>query len=148
MRHRVVARDKPGLLTAMMRALAGDAQVSFEGDLSRCVFPSELVAANDETAILTRQTMRPRQDFVVLRLESRTVQPILDSVLPDGRLMKDIVHVQIQKGGRLQFGSYDNFDPDCIVTYDGISAEQLNALQESGVIRSWQPVPGAGSKQK
>lgn len=31
----IVARDKPGLLRAMMRALAGDAYISFEGDLHR-----------------------------------------------------------------------------------------------------------------
>ena len=68
----LVARDKPGLLIAMIRELAGNAHVSFEGDLSRCVFPPDLGPDSKETATLKRQTLVPKLDFVVLPLEPPT----------------------------------------------------------------------------
>ncbi|MGH7173881.1 MAG: hypothetical protein ACRELG_26685, partial [Gemmataceae bacterium] len=106
----LVARDKPGLLVSMMRALAGEAHISFEGDLSRCrrlfAVPG---ASTDETEVLHRATIWPMQDFVVLPLEAETIRPILDEVLPEGRVVHDIIHVQIERMGRLEFGAYDNF---------------------------------------
>ena len=47
-------RDKPGLLRVMMNTLAGDAHISFEGDLSRCVFPEHLKPSGDATETLRR----------------------------------------------------------------------------------------------
>lgn len=134
-------RDKPGLLRAMMRALAGDARISFEGDLSRCVFADNLTASADETEALCRQTVVPKQDFVVLPLELDTVQPILDVVLPGRRYLDDIIHIQIERHGQLQFGSYDNFHRECVVCYAGVETTLLDQLKSSGVIRSWQVAP-------
>src|SRR5438552_2787504 len=106
----LVARDKPGLLIAMMRALAGDAHISFEGDLSRCRELFDLPGASmQETEVLRRQTLYPVQDLVVLPLEPDGIRAILDAVLPEGRVVHDIVHVQIETAGRLEFGAYDNF---------------------------------------
>jgi hypothetical protein len=145
-RYWIVARDKPGLLVAMMRALAGNAHVSFEGELSRCVFPPALGPDARQTPVLKRQTVTPELDFVVLPLEPHSVQPILDVVLPDRRFMDDINHIQIEKNGILQFGSYDNFHPECIVCFLGVGQELLNRLRESGVIRSW-TLPHEGAQR-
>lgn len=146
-RYWTVARDKPGLLIAMMRHLAGGAHISFEGDLSRCVFPPSLSPSLDETPALRRQTLVPRQDFVVLSLTPESVSPILDVVLRDSRHLADIIHIQIEKAGQLQFGSYDKFDERCIVGFSpGVTPELLNQLQLSGVIRSWS-VPHEGAQR-
>ena len=75
-RYWPVARDKPGLLVAMMRHLAGDAHISFEGDVSRCSFASSLNPSGEETPALRRLTAYPRQDFVVLPLTPESVAPI------------------------------------------------------------------------
>jgi hypothetical protein len=137
-RYWPIARDKPGLLVAMMRALAGDAHISFEGDLSRCVFPAALNPSGEETVALRRHTASPRQDFVVLNLSPESVRPILDVVLPDRRYLADVIHIQIERGGELQFGSYDQFHAECIVGFPpGVTPELLDRLQSSGVIRSW-----------
>jgi hypothetical protein len=81
---------------------------------------------------------------VVLPLEQDTVQPILDVVLPDRRFMDDIVHIQIEKKGRLEFGAYDNFHSECIVCFLGVSTDLLDKLRTNGVIRSWTtPYEGA-----
>jgi hypothetical protein len=143
-RYWIVARNKPGLLIAMMRALAGDAHIAFEGDLSRCALPPALGPDPSETSTLRRHTLLPRQDFVVLPLEDDTVRSILDAVLPDRRFMDDIVHIQIEKNGRLEFGSYDNFHPECIVCFLGVSTDLLDRLRGNGIIRSWTaPYKGA-----
>jgi hypothetical protein len=98
--HRLVARDKAGLLIAMMKELVGNAHISFEVNLSRCEFPPQLDCSDRETEILRRQTMLPMQDFVVLPLESETIQPFLNTVLPGSRFMKDIIHVPDRKKRR------------------------------------------------
>ncbi len=133
----IVARDKPGLLIAMMRHLAGDAHISFEGDLSNCAFPSDLAPSAEETPALQRAAKSRRQDFVVLPLTPDTIRPILDVILPQNRFMKDICHIQIERAGKLEFGSYDNFHPDSIVCSLRVPVELLATLQHKGVIRSW-----------
>jgi hypothetical protein len=143
-RYWLVARDKLGLLTHMMRFLAGNARISFEGNLSRCEFPQTITTSSEEVSILTRQTIWPRQDFVILALEHDTIRPILDVVLPDKRYVEDIVHIQIEKCGQLQFGSYDQFHHECIVCFLGVSSKFLDELQGRGILKSWTtPYEGA-----
>jgi hypothetical protein len=139
--YRLVARDKAGLLIAMMKALAGHALISFEGDLSRCGFPPELDRSERETESLRRNTILPVQDFIVLPLEPETIQPILGTVLPDSRFMKDVIHIQIEKDGVLQFGAYDNFHRDCVGCGPGVPHELLERLRVSGVLRSYEADP-------
>jgi hypothetical protein len=137
----LVPRDKAALLIAMMKALAGNAHISFEGNLSRCEFPPELHRSVEETATLRRGTIAPVQDFVVLPLEQETIRPILDTVLPDSRFMNDVIHVQIEKGGTLQFWAYDNFHPDCVGCGPDVPRQLLEQLRLSGVLRSYQTHP-------
>src|SRR5215475_15660957 len=60
-RYWLVARDKPALLMHTMRFLAGDAHISFEGDLSRCDFPASIPCIADQQSILRRRTAYPLQ---------------------------------------------------------------------------------------
>ena len=49
-----------------------------------------------------------------------------------------IIHVQIEKGGQLVFGAYDNFHADCVtVNNDAIPPSFLEGLKNKGVIRSY-----------
>lgn len=134
-------RDETALLRAMMQALAGDAHISFEGNLSRCTFADSLEPSGDETEALRRQTFRPELDFVVLPLRPEGVEPILAVVLPERRFQDDIIHIQIERRGELQFGSYDNFHPDCVVCCEGVETSLLDRLKSSGVIQSWEVAP-------
>jgi hypothetical protein len=70
-------RDKRRFLAAALAELAGDAQVSFEGDLSMTSLSDVPGASNDETQVLKRGTLWPKQDFVVLPLEAEMVGPIM-----------------------------------------------------------------------
>lgn len=126
-------RDKRRFLIALLTELAGDAYVSFEGELS-CVAVSRLPGASgEETSILKRNTLWPRQDFVVLPLESDNVQAI--GIAIGGTLPKAIIHIQIEKSGRLELGVYDNFGG--IVFGPALTPAFLSGLQSDGVIAPW-----------
>jgi hypothetical protein len=139
----LVARDKPGLFVAMLRALVGDAAyVSFEGDLSRCTELFSLFGAtSQESDTLKRKTVYPLQDFVIVPMESASIHSILEIVLPEARIVHDIIHVQIEKDGRLAFGAYDNFHKDCIVAWSELPLDLLADLRTSGVLRSYEFAP-------
>ena len=85
-RYWLNARDKPGLFVAITKALAGNAYISFEGDLSSCALaeiPGASVLGSDK---LKRNTVSPLH-FVIVPLEADTIAPILASVLPQGRVV-------------------------------------------------------------
>jgi hypothetical protein len=136
---RIVARDKPGLLIAMMRALAGDAAyISFEGDL-HAIDWTGLSGVEEGKTSLRRQTSTPKLDFVILPLTAETQTSIWDAVSKVDHLADDgIIHTQIEQEGRLAFGAYDNFHARCITASDAISLSLLEDLKSSGVIRSYE----------
>ncbi len=119
-----------------MVELAGNACMSLEGDLSHCRFVDDLVLTRDETATLKRNTLAPKLDFVVLRLTKETVDPIFRQVTAAG-LKRAIIHVQIERGGVLEFGAYDHFGPECVVTGPGISLALLDELTATNVLRDF-----------
>jgi hypothetical protein len=135
--------DKLGFLRRLMDALAGDGRMSLEGDLSRCNFADDVVLSREEVGVLKRNTLYPRQDFVVLRLEPDTVAAIFKQVMTAG-LSRAIIHVQIERAGVLQLGAYDNFHPQSVVTGQGVSAMLLSELMSEGVVRSFAGVVADG----
>src|SRR5690349_10737106 len=121
-----VVKDKTRLLTAVMHALAGNAHISFEGDLSGlqlCLLPGR---STDETAALKRSTSWPQQDFVVLPLEPSAVPSIVKSI--GGTIPNRILHVQIAKNGHLEFAAYDNFRPGCVVLGAAVGTDLFEHL--------------------
>jgi hypothetical protein len=126
-----------------MRNFSGG-QMSLEGDLSKCKFTDEVVVARDEIGVLKRNTLYPRQDFVVLRLAPESVAPIFKEVLAAG-LARAIIHVQIEHGGVLQLGAYDDFHPDCVVAGRAISESLLADLKSKHVLRDFSVAAAASS---
>jgi hypothetical protein len=142
--HWLNVRDKPGLLHRFMREFAGG-QMSLEGNLSNCKFANEMVVGRDEVGLLKRSTLYPIQDFVVLRLNAETIAPIFKEVQAAG-LSRAIIHVQIEHGGVLQLGAYDNFHSDCVVDGPSVSQALLAELKEKHVLRDYSiaDAPGSG----
>jgi hypothetical protein len=140
--HWLNVRDKAGLLHRLMREFTGG-QMSLEGDLSTCKFADEMVLARDETGLLKRSTLYPRQDFVVLRLEPANISPIFSEIRSAG-LSRAIIHVQIEHGGAMQLGAYDNFHPDCVVAGPAVGESLLAELKSTHVLRDFS-VAAAGS---
>jgi hypothetical protein len=133
--HWLNVRDKPGFLHRLMREFAGGL-MSLEGDLSKCSFADDVVVGRDEVGLLKRNTLCPRQDFVVLRLDAANVATIFKQVLAAG-LSHAIIHVQIEHAGALQLGAYDNFHRDCVVSGPGVSEVLLDDLKTKHVLRDF-----------
>ena len=95
-----------------MEQLAGDAHISFEGDLSSFRLSKIPGTSEEETAALKRNTLRPVQEFVVVPLERSLIADILRAI--GGAVPRKILHIQIEKHGVLEFGAYDNFSPHCL----------------------------------
>ena len=136
--HLVHVRDRPAFLQRVMTVLAGGARMSLEGDLSRCRFTDDLVLSRDAIGTLNRNTIWPRLDFVVLKLEPETVAPILKQVVSAG-IKRGIRHIQIERDGVKQLGAYDNFDPECVVTGPQVSPDLLEAMKVERIIHSFKP---------
>jgi len=135
----LIARDKPGLLIAMMRALSGQAHIAFEGDLSHCDFTALPHIAEGAVVGVARASPYTRLDFVIMPLETDTIRPILDQVLPKARVVHEIIHIQIVKHGQLMFGAYDNFHPECIMCSLHVPVTLLENLHHRGVLRAYFP---------
>jgi len=129
-------RAKPEFLRRLMIELAGNARMSVEGDLSQCRFDDDQELTRDETEILKRSTLAPRQDFVVLRLTSDDVGPIFKQVMAAG-LNDAIIHVQIERDGVLELGAYDHFHPESTVTGPGVGHGLLEELKSTNVLRDF-----------
>jgi hypothetical protein len=119
----------------MMDELAGDARISFEGDLSALHLSAILGATQEETAALKRGTLSPKQDFIILPLESSTVKAIVSAI--GGSVPSKIIHIQIEKGGIVQFAAYDNFHPQCIVFNPAVNRAVLESLVSEGIMRPY-----------
>lgn len=128
-------RDKRAFLMAALRQLAGSAFVSFEGDLAGTALPSMKGAAGDETQALKRNTLWPRQDFVILPLEAETITSIMAAV--GGTVPRNILHIQVEKHGKLELGVYDNFTPQALFLGSALPTTFVDTLQNDGVISRW-----------
>ncbi len=130
-----LVRDKRRLLLAMMEELTGEAHISFEGDLRGLRLLSTSGASQEETFALKRNTLQPKQDFVVLPLEPSMSKTIVSSI--GGTIPSAIIHIQIEKNGLLQFAAYDNFHPQCIVFGTGVKPAVLDSLVSQGITRPY-----------
>jgi|ERR1700722_2300929 len=136
-------QDKRRLLLVMMDELAGDAHISFEGNLSALRFSSMPGVSHEETVALRRNTRWPKQDFIVIPLEPSTIKAIISAM--GGTVPNDIIHIQIERGGVLQFAAYDNFHPHCVVFRTGVEQAVLTSLVAEGIIRPYTDRPPHGS---
>ena len=127
--------DKRAFLIAAMEELAGMAHISFEGDLSATPVSRLTGVSGNETAVLKRNTLWPLQDFVVLPLEAELVKPISAAI--GGTVPRSILHIQIEKDGRLELGIYDNFDPKASFFGSKLTSKFFDRLTSSGVLKEW-----------
>jgi len=144
-RYWINVRDKPAFLRRMMMELSGDAEVSFEGDLSSFDFPAGLTDSS-ESESLRRATISPEMDFLRCPLTETSVASILKSLGSGREVVSEIIHIQISVSGTLEFGAYDQFHPDCVVTGARIPLEFLSELQDLGIIRSFEATKKEGEQ--
>ena len=127
-------RDKTRFLEAVLTELAGDARVSFEGSLGNTRLMGLDGATQDETAALKRNTTWPVQDFVVVPLEADRIDGMLRAI--GMTIPRTILHFQVEKAGKLEFGLYDN--PNSGMPFFGptFSREFVKRLVDLGVVET------------
>jgi hypothetical protein len=135
------AKDRMALLTAMLHELCGNAHVSFEGDLSKLDFSVIPGSTTEENETLKRATLLPELNFMIVPLEINTIPLILDQLVlsKSTDLWIDLIHIQMEKNGIIEFAAYDNFHPDCVVSGSRISEALLERLVSEGTIQSFIP---------
>jgi len=132
MRSWNAVHNKNHLLQIAMKHLAGDAQISFEGALAALGFFELQGIQTEETAVLKRNTEWPRQDFVVASLNPESVQSLIKAL--GETVPRSVLHIQIARKGKLEFGAYDNFDPQALFLGEAFGDELLNDLIAQGIL--------------
>jgi hypothetical protein len=130
--------DKQRLFRLAMEELAGDAHISFEGNLHGLRLHGLPGASEEETDSLKRNTSWPKQDFVVVPLNADSIGTILAAI--GGALPRKIIHGQIEKAGVLQFGAYDQFEPGCIVFGTTVNRQFLETLVLHGIMKTFSQI--------
>jgi hypothetical protein len=133
-------RNRPGVLISMMHALAAeDSWISFEGRLAHTELARMERVVYEESGVLKRGTLWPKQDFLVLPLAPQNVAAIEKAIVSKITFGNGgIIHVQIEKNGKMAFAAYDNFQH--VVAYPAVPALWLDELIETGDLRNYQRV--------
>jgi hypothetical protein len=132
--------DKPALLAALMRELAGEAEIALEGEAS------ELAAFNfgavsgvrEGVALPFREEWRGKTGkMLIMPLNASTVGPILKELLRKVRALQRVGAIQIQCGGKVEFLAGDNFHRECVSVGPGVTVELLKMLVGERVIAAY-----------
>jgi hypothetical protein len=137
--YRLDARHRPRLWTAMMHARAAEnTNISFEGMLSHTELAQMEGVGHEESDVLKRSTLQPKRDFRILPHTPQNVSAIVKAITAKIAFgNRGIIHVQIERNGKMAFAAYDNFDRECVVAYPAVSSASLNELTMTGVLRNY-----------
>jgi hypothetical protein len=117
----------------MIEELAGDAHISFEGNLRRLPLLNHPGVSDQPTATLERNTVWSKQDFIVIPLNRSSVKEIVAGL--GETIPKTVLHVQIEKAGVVQFAAFDNFHPECILFGSAVRNAVLESLVSRNIIQ-------------
>jgi hypothetical protein len=141
-------RDKPGLLIALMHALAGNAHLALEGDRDRMseMDFDKIPGAKEGIVSPFGSEWDENARFVVLPLESDSIPLILREILPKGRIVHDVGAIQIEKNGEIQFLAGDNFHRESVSVGPGVPEQLLKSLVASGILRAYYSTQDGGEE--
>ena len=132
-------RDKPGLLIALMRLLAGNSHIAFEGDpddMAEMNFTS-IPGVREGIVAPFKNEWGKNAKVIILPLENDTIPLILREVLPEGRIVHKVGAIQIEKDGEIQFLAGDNFQRECVSVGPAVPEEVLDKLVAVGILRAY-----------
>ncbi len=127
------AKDRLKLVQELVVLFSGDALLALEGELG--VHERELSTVPGSS---TDETRAPAHyDFFVLPLTEETAGTIRTRILPRIGVATSVYHLQIENGGELVFGAYDNFGRDQVWITSGVAERWLVRLRERGILRNY-----------
>jgi hypothetical protein len=131
-------RDRPALLIAMMRVLAGKTTtISFEGTLSQTELAGLQGVNHEEAGMLKRATHWPKLDFLVLPLTQDKIPAMEKAIISKIAFGEHgLIHVQIEQNGKMAFAAYDGFQH--VVAFSTVPSALLDELTKTGVLHKYQ----------
>jgi hypothetical protein len=141
--YKLETRDRPGLLIAIMRALAAeDCRISLEGKLSQTELAQMEGVTHEETKVLKRSTLWPKLEFLVLPLTQEKLPAIEKAVVSKIAFgERGLIHVLIELNGKMAFAAYDGFQH--VAVSSAVSPPLLEELIKTRVLRNYQRQPQA-----
>jgi hypothetical protein len=127
-------------LSRLMTHIAGDIVMSMEGDLSRCSFDELEGCKTEPVQPLKKITLLAtgRHDFIVVFLNETNRKKLIESILPRIGLRTHVWHIEIAQNGMKVFGSYDNFNPECVWLDKSLGNEIVQALLNEKIISNFE----------
>jgi hypothetical protein len=134
----ISVRDCQGALWALYQEFDGQAQASFEGDLSALHLYDIPGSSNQETSALKRQTTEPELDFCIVPITVEITVMLKARLSKPGVLGRNgsVIHTQLAVEEELVFSACDNFHDECTVVSPSVSEELLISMKANGVLRS------------
>jgi hypothetical protein len=120
---------------AFLSHFASTGTISLEGKLKGLRVPEELVIGRKPTRLFRRDTIAPRTDVVVLKIEPQSPTPIVDGILRSPGI--DVYHLKVAHKGELQLHWHDFDSNGDALCGPGIPKELLSELLAIGAIRSF-----------
>jgi hypothetical protein len=116
-------------------------RIAFEGNLASTELFRLVGGSYEDTGLLKRATDEPQLDFVVLPLTPSRVPEIENAIRSKVAFSgyNGIIHVQIESGGEIVFGAYDNFGRDCVVVNAVVDTSILDDLVKTRILRGYSP---------
>jgi hypothetical protein len=121
------------LLQKVIHTIGAGGRCSFEGDLSKIDL--------DDVHGIVRRSGPGASSTVIIPLNAETISQILPDLLNRIGLRKNVLHIEIEKEGKLLFAAYDQFDEDCVWISEVVGIEFLESLKRDGVITEYKLNP-------
>jgi len=141
-RYWINARDKLGLLVALMHELASNnSQIILEGNLTSFDFTKI-----EQYKMASSYKCDSDTNVISLQLTEGNIKPILKQIQSAGKFVHEIRNIQIRKNDEIQLLVGDNFDNECISVGELVSFEFLSTLKDNGIVRKIQTDAEAKAK--
>jgi len=98
---------------------------------------AQMEGVGHEESDVLKRSLKPKQDFRILPLAPQNVSAIVKAITSKIAFgNRGIIHVQIERNGKMAFAAYDNFDRECVAAYPAGSSASLDELTMTGVLRN------------
>jgi hypothetical protein len=135
--YRLVVKKPIELLDVLLCIFKEQAKISFEGKLSSRLFEKIPGTSTQPVEPLVRNTIQPKQDFVIIPITAVTLDILRKKILPQVGLRKNVLHVLISKNDKLVFSACDCFYPDCVGLSLIVPEDNVIALCEKGILKEY-----------
>jgi hypothetical protein len=129
-------RDKPALFAEVVRHLAGDAHIAFEGDAAAMAIIDVMSIPGAVVGVTAPFARNWDQGTVLVSmpLDDTTIPLILQRVMPEARIVHCVHAISIAKNGRIEFLAADDFHRDCVSVGPAFDPSLLDRFVASGAL--------------